>query len=1319
MDDSAFDELKKKNVHPKQKAGFLSKLFFCWGFSILYKGCKKELDEDDLYKPLKEHESHKLGDRLEDFWKQEKSTNKHPKLWRAIWNMFKKEIIGYGVLQFFLEFCLRLSQPLAIGQLMNYYQPNQISVTLNEAYMYAAFIVLTSFLGVLVSHCCLFGLQSLGMKIRIACCSLIYRKSLRLSKAALGKTTIGQMVNLLSNDVNRFDDIGTNFHYLWLAPIETGVIMYLMYRVVGLTSLAGFSLLVIFIPLQMFMGKLTSIYRLRTAIKTDERVRLMGEIISGIQVIKMYTWEESFTKLVEFVRKCEIKQIRSTSYLRALHVSYNKFITRTAVFLCILVYSLMGNRPNAEYVYVVFSFYNILKDTVTTKFPQAVASLAETIVSINRIQDFLSFEEIKKSKLDSGSKKKSPPYTSTPLDKDPILKNLNGIVMQRAYAKWHPNLTEETISNINFSVGMGELAAIVGPVGSGKSSFLCTILKELPLSRGSVDVGGTISYASQEPWLFAGTIKQNILFGEKWNKSKYEKVVKVCALERDFEQLPYGDRSIVGDKGVTISGGQRARINLARAIYKDADVYLLDDPLSAVDTFVGKQLFQDCISEYLKNKCTILITHQLQYLRNVDKICLMENGKIVITGNYEELKNSGKDFSTLLNDHLEDDKNDDTIDEESLKQKKISITDEPSEIKEQKSIGGINSRVYKSYLRACGGWFPTILVALLFGVSQAMSSGADYFISFWVNLEQTRLENEIVNDTFYRSYFDDVLVEEEVETVLGDRLLRQQKIDQFFTTEHCFYIYSFTVGGVIIAILIRSMSFYALCMKASTKLHNKMFHKVIKGTMQFFNTNSTGRILNRFSKDMGAVDEVLPYVMIDTMQIAMNVIAINVIIALVNPWILISTMIILGLFYVYRSIYLASSRNIKRMEATTRSPVFSHINASLQGLTTIRAYGAQEVLKKEFDTHQDLHSSAFYLFVSCNRTFGFWLDFHCVIYLALITLSMFFLGDEAYGGNVGLAITQAMSLTGMFQWGMRQWSELENCMTSVERIVEFTDIHQEGAADKPLTQNAWPKEGNVEFKSVYLKYGPSDPFVLNNLIFDIKSGEKVGIVGRTGAGKSSIISALFRLADFEGLIIIDGISTKDLPLHSIRSKISIIPQEPVLFSGTLRSNLDPFSEHTDSDLWSALEEVELKAVVSDFPSGLDSKVSEGGSNFSVGQRQLICLARAIVRKNNILVLDEATANVDPKTDAMIQNTIRTKFSQCTVLTIAHRLHTVMDSDKVIVMDEGRVAQFGHPFMLLQDIHGIFYGLVRQTGKSMSEHLAEIAEKSFYSKEEAK
>jgi len=530
-------------------------------------------------------------------------------------------------------------------------------------------------------------------------------------------------------------------------------------------------------------------------------------------------------------------------------------------------------------------------------------------------------------------------------------------------------------------------------------------------------------------------------------------------------------------------------------------------------------------------------------------------------------------------------------------------------------------------------------------------------------------------------------------------------------------IYYFTAinVGLVICALLRTLLFFNITMHSSTELHNSMFRGLSRTALYFFNTNPSGRILNRFANDLGQVDEVMPAVMLDCIQIFLTLSGIICVLCVTNPWYLINTLAMVLAFYYWRDFYLSTSRDVKRLEAVARSPMYSHFSATLNGLPTIRAMGAQKTLIGQYDNYQDLHSSGYYTFVSTSRAFGYYLDLFCVAYVISVILHGFFNPPLHNAGQIGLAITQALGMTGMVQWGMRQSAELENSMTSVERVLEYKDLESEGEFTSPADKQppkSWPEEGELVTKDLSLRYVP-DPnadFVLKGLNFTIKPREKVGIVGRTGAGKSSLINALFRLSYNEGAIVIDKRDIKEMGLHDLRSKISIIPQEPVLFSGTMRYNLDPFEQYPDEKLWNALEEVHLKEEISELPTGLQSSISEGGTNFSVGQRQLVCLARAILRENRILVMDEATANVDPQTDALIQTTIRNKFKDCTVLTIAHRLNTIMDSDKVLVLDAGQVVEFGSPYELLtQSEAKVFHGMVMQTGKASFDHLLKVAE----------
>ncbi|KAF2900921.1 hypothetical protein ILUMI_05261, partial [Ignelater luminosus] len=1047
-----------------------------------------------------------------------------------------------------------------------------------------------------------------------------------------------------------------------------------------------------FIFFLALLGKLSSVYRLKTALRTDERVRLMNEIISGIQVIKMYTWEKPFAKLVSISRRVEISAIRGASYVRGIYMSFMMFTSRTSLFITILAYVLFGNTINARQVFMVTAFYNVLRQSMTIFFPQGLALIAETKISIDRLNQFLLYEE---TDLVSNEKHTNSVGLANGItEKNDLDTFINAVSITNGTAKWIGSSNENTLSNLTMNIKRGSLIAVIGPVGSGKTSLLHVILQELPLLMGKLNVSGSISYASQEPWLFTGSVRQNILFGQEMDRMRYKTVISKCALERDFKLLPYADKTIVGERGVSLN------------------IYLLDDPLSAVDTHVGKQLFENCIRDYLGQKTVILITHQLQYLKDVDHLFILKNGILQASGSFDDLQSSGLDFANLLKSEVEEVKEEKPkMSRQSSANRKVSVISTgstegniPQQVEEQRSTGTISSYVYKSYISAGGNCFVVFGVFFLLIIAQVAASLGDYFITYWVNLEQKRAEEAGSTRVLQHSAYYDYWFHNSDSSDFWD-----------FSTETSIYIYAGLTVAVIVLSLTRSFAFFEMCMKASVTLHDTMFNSIILGTMRFFNTNTSGRILNRFSKDMGAVDERLPLALVDCTQIGAALLAIIIVIGTVDPWLLIPTVVMGTLFYFIRVFYLKTSRNIKRLEGVTRSPVFAHLSASLQGLTTIRAFGAQAVLEKEFDNHQDLHSSTWFSFIATATAFGYFLDIICVIYIALITFSFLVLGNETYGGNVGLAITQALGLTGMFQWGMRQTAELENQMTSVERILEYTSVEHEPplktSPDKTPPET-WPDKGEVKFADLFLYYFPDDPPVLKSLNFTIRPLEKVGIVGRTGAGKSSLIAALFRLTDTKGSIIIDGVDTNNLGLHDLRSKISIIPQEPVLFSGTMRKNLDPFDEYDDEVLWKALEEVELKDVVSDMTSGLNSKMSEGGTNFSVGQRQLVCLARAIIRNNKILVLDEATANVDPQTDALIQHTIRRKFANCTVLTIAHRLHTVMDSDKVLVMDAGTMVQFDHPHILLQDEDGIFYGMVQQTGKAMAETLTKVAEDSY-------
>ncbi|XP_072399315.1 ATP-binding cassette sub-family C member 4-like isoform X2 [Diabrotica undecimpunctata] len=1206
-----------KNRNPVEEANPLSKLFFLYMFPIFKKTYQYEFSDEDLFRPLKEHTSSILGAQLEKTWKEEFVKHKRTALHRALFRMFGFKFVLFGVIKLVDQLMLIVVIPLCIGKLVTFFEASPARLSKPEAYFYAGGLVICMFTDALLIHSAYMGLQHIAMKIRVACSSLMYRKVLKFSHAALINTTVGQLVNLLSNDVSKFDEVFDIVHFAWIGPIQVAVGTGLLYREIGMGALCGVSFLVLFVPLQIWLAHKISVLRLRTALRTDERVRLMHELISGIRVIKMYCWEKPFSKLIKLAR--------------------------------------------------------------------SVSALAVINISIVRLHNVLKFEEI-----DSIRNDLVVDYQNRKLSEET---HLPRIVFNSVCAKWVDEATEDTLIDISFDVSSSMLVAIIGPVGSGKTSILNAILGELPIKSGILEVVGSISYAPQEPWLFASTVRDNILFGEKYVEIRYKTVVDMCALTSDFNVLPYGDGTLVGERGKALSGGQRARIGLARCVYKNADIYLLDDPLSAVDAKVARSLYDKCIKLFLSDKICLLVTHQLQFLKTANKIIILKDGEIKMIGSYSDLKNSDQDFVKVIESIQYEDVVD--VEKKKIRSRQSSflvedIYDEVEDIEEEVLISGkIKLETYMSYFKAGGNIATVSLLIFLFIICQVFANGGEYFLSYWVNLEQEFTRRQSGSNNRYLN----------------------KSLDR---TKIVIYYSILTVGTIIIAV-IKSVYFMTFLTIASRNLHNLMFTKIINATMNFFDSNPSGRILNRFSKDLGTVDEYLPSILVDVIEIGLLLLGVLTLSSIVEPYLLIVSAFLLLVFYLMRLFYIETSRNVKRIEAVNKSPMFSHMSSTMYGLDTIRAFSAENMLIQQFDDLQDIHSSAWYIYLASGKCFALWLDLVCVFFIAIVVFTLLLVNRGLYGGDMGLVITQYLSLMGSLQWGMRQWTELENNMTSVERILDYTKLETEPTRTKPpIIPANWPEYGEIEFKNVFLKYDETDPYVLIDLSFLVKPGEKVGIVGRTGAGKSSTIGALFQLYPLEGSILIDGLDITRIPVDIIRSRISIIPQEPVLFSGSMRQNLDPLNHYSDEILWDALDQVELKEVLEEFPSGLDTMVSENGHNFSVGQRQLVCLARALIRNNKILVLDEATASVDPHTDSFIQSTIKEKFADCTVITIAHRLHTVMDSDRILVMNRGTVEEYDHPYILLQSEHGFLRTLVDANGSTTAKHL-ELTAKENYDK----
>ncbi|KAF5294058.1 hypothetical protein FQA39_LY13532 [Lamprigera yunnana] len=951
-----------------------------------------------------------------------------------------------------------------------------------------------------------------------------------------------------------------------------------------------------------------------------------------MRAIKMNTWEKILSKMIFSWREDELKHIRFGLYLKGL-LHLQVIFTSVPLFITILVHILLDNQIDAQKLFVLVNLFNNIGYTMATLFPQGIIAVREGIVTFKRIEAFLMLDE-------------ALPFNFSD--------NASDVSLENVFARWDKTSHRNILINLSITFPRGKLSGIIGSVGSGKTTLLNAILNEAHVSEGRITGNGKISYASQEPWMFPGTIQENIVFGDKFDVIRYNKVIEICALTKDFERLFYGDQTFVGGNGCTLSGGQKTRINLARAVYRDVHVYLLDDPFSSVDVNVGAKIFNECISCFLKGKTVILVTNQLQYLNNIRDIIVLNNGNAELQFKREPEETSFLDFNGVKED---------TPSNEDFNRDEI-----PQMNEENREKGSISWSVYKYFLASCQNYFLLFITAVLFAVSQGFINGTSLFTKLWVNLEQDRV---------------------------------------YISKDYFIYIYFGLTLATVVFVIARMLIFYKMCTTSSGNLHTKLLNSVLKAKMDFFETNSSGRILNRFSKDIGVIDELLPGTLFVTCQYALSIVGSIMMISIINPWLTVLSCILVLIFYLLNSRYLLLTLGLKRLEATTKSSILDHFVTTVQGLSTIRVFGVQNLFIKSFDKHQDVHSCTSHLSISTSRAFGFWLDIICVGYIALVTFITVNVDEEKYGGNVGLLLTQSVQLLGHFQLTTRQCSEVENYMTSVERVYEYNSIkHEESRVRTPY--ESWPDRGEIQFKKVYFQYRDTNSYVLKNLNFTVNPLEKIGIIGRTGAGKSSLVSALFQLAQIEGRIIIDNINIKELDLNMLRSKISIIPQCVMFFPGTIRKNLDPFDLYTDKMLWDVLEQVNLKEIFVNSNLGLDSEMFHDGFDLSIGQKQLICLARAMLSKKKILILDEATANIDTTTDSIIQKIIRDKFADCTVLTIAHRLVTVIDYDKILVLDNGEIVEFDYPRVLLQNPSGLFCQMIhKMNDKTLNELLGKV------------
>ncbi|XP_048247435.1 ATP-binding cassette sub-family C member 5-like isoform X2 [Haliotis rufescens] len=1328
---------------------------------------------------------------------------------RVLYRFVKTRIIvTFFIILIFCAFCL--ANPIfLIHNFLNYLSQGEITIGTGLAYVAGVFLCEAgrTLTGAVVWN---LGYRS-GVRVRAGATSFLFKKILRLK--SLKNKTVGELVNLVGNDGQRLFEATAIGPLVFCAPfVLLGGSIYAVF-LLGPYGLIGTLIFLGFYPFAALISRLTTKFR-REGIKvTDKRVRMMSELLTCVKLIKMYAWEKPFAKTISDIRSTERRVLEKGAYVQSLSTSIAGMVPVFSSVITFIAYVASGNELTAAKAFTFVSLLNSMRFSLGV-LPYAIKALAEVFVSMTRYKSVLCMEEItpprcsvtssnqriamqdatfswgiiesaeKKHNHDNGSVSKPEMNGGHFPDDTTALREADETTMLDA-------VPEPSLTDITFVLEKGKLLGVCGSVGAGKTSLINAILGRMDLLSGKIAVNGSIAYVPQQAWITNTTVRENILFGLPYNEKRYNEIVRACALNTDFHTFVSGDTTEIGERGLNLSGGQKQRISMARAVYSDSEIYLLDDPLSAVDVHVGQHIANEVLLKMLKGKTVLFITHQLQYLVHCDEVMFLKEGQIEEKGTHDELMQQDREYSGLIKmfytEQMEEYEEADTVPTERLSSLSTSdihndksananpgestpigkpppplerlfsrgagmgnispisrnkapplermfsrgagmapappplerlfsrgaMVEKPQPemfsggqgmrverqfstlsssssgdgdgegkliVAEERSTGTVSKEIYRQYIQDGGGYLVCFGVFLIFFLSVASQTGANWFLSFWLNQGNGNNTMITINNATMSSNNGNI----------SDHPMRNT-----YTL-----IYGMFVVMMLVLTFCRAFVFMKATLKASSGLHDRAFKNILASPMEFFDTTPTGRIINRFSADMDEVDIRLPMQAEVFITNVLQVFFSLLMICYMSAWFLVAMIPLVALFACLFVMFVRCARNLKRLDAVTKSPLVSHITASVQGITTIHAYGKMEEFVATFQKLLDTNSVPFFIFYSASRWLSVRLDLLCVCISGTTGLIIVFNYDNITPAVAGLALAFAVQMAGLFQFTVRLAIETESRFTSVQRIQEYAkDTSEEDLITVSDTEPPadWPADGRIVYNRVRMRYREGMPLALKGVTFSVEPQEKIGIVGRSGSGKSSLGVALFRLVEAaSGTIVIDGIDISKVSHYNLRSKLAIIPQDPVLFVGTVRYNLDPFSEHAEVSLWDALKKCHVKDTIAGLDDKLDAMVVENGENFSVGERQLLCLARALLRHSKILMLDEATAAIDTETDTLVQTTIKETFSDCTMLIIAHRLNTVLSCDRIMVMEDGKVVEFDKPSALMSKSDSKFKAMLEAT-----------------------